>query len=291
MRTMSEDFLTTYRKPLVRLIQSALEEDLGEGDHSGNACVEATEKHKAQLLVKEDCVLAGVSMAKLIFELYDPSISVNLHHHDGENVSKGAIAFEIVGPSRSLLATERLVLNCMQRMSGIATLTRELSNKISHTQCRLLDTRKTTPNFRHAEKWAVTIGGGTNHRMGLYDELMIKDNHIDYNGSLKETLAKVKTYLEQINKNLAVVVEIRNLEELETCLQFPWIHRLLLDNMNAEQLQKALHINAGQFSTEASGNITAETLVEIAETGVDYISMGALTHSARNIDLSLKAAP
>ena len=291
MLTTSEDFLTTYRKPLVHLIQSALEEDIGEGDHSGNACVNATEKHKAQLLVKEDCVLAGVSMAKLIFELYDSSITINLDRQDGESVSKGVIAFEVEGPSRSLLATERLVLNCMQSMSGIATLTRDLSNKISHTQCRLLDTRKTTPNFRHAEKWAVCIGGGTNHRMGLYDELMIKDNHIDYNGSLNETLKKVKTYLEQIHKKLAVVVEIRNLEELKTCLQFPWIYRILLDNMNAEQLQEALQINAGQFSTEASGNITGDTIVAIAETGVDVISMGALTHSARNIDLSLKAAP
>lgn len=289
MQTMPDNFLTTYRKPLIKLIESALEEDLGEGDHSGNACLTAAETRRAKLLVKEDCVIAGVAMAHLIFQQYDSNLKLTTHISDGEEVTTGTVVFEVEGSSQSLLATERLVLNCMQRMSGIATLTRRLSAKISHTRCRLLDTRKTTPNFRHAEKWAVRIGGGTNHRMGLYDELMIKDNHIDYNGSMVDTLNKVRTYLDQKNKVLPVVVETRSLEELQTCLQFPWIHRVLLDNMNPNTLRQALEINANQFPTEASGNITEDTIVAIAETGVDYISMGALTHSAQNIDLSLKA--
>lgn len=289
MRTMPDQFLTTYRKPLIKLIESALEEDLGEGDHSGNACLTPEETHRAKLLVKEDCVIAGVAMAHLIFQHYDSNLKVTNHISDGEEVSAGVVIFEVEGSSQSLLATERLVLNCMQRMSGIATLTRRLRTKISHTQCQLLDTRKTTPNFRHAEKWAVSIGGGINHRMGLYDELMIKDNHIDYNGSMVETLKKVRTYLDQKNIMLPVIVETRSLEELQTCLQFPWIHRILLDNMGPNTLREALKINAHQFPTEASGNITEDNIVAIAETGVDFISMGALTHSARNIDLSLKA--
>lgn len=289
MRTMPDQFLTTYREPLIKLIESALGEDLGKGDHSGNACLTSKETHRAKLLVKEDCVIAGVAMAHLIFQHYDSNLQVTNHISDGEEVRAGVVIFEVEGSSQSLLATERLVLNCMQRMSGIATLTRRLRTKISHTQCQLLDTRKTTPNFRHAEKWAVNIGGGINHRMGLYDELMIKDNHIDYNGSMVETLKKVRTYLDQKNLMLPVIVETRSLEELQTCLQFPWIHRILLDNMRPNTLREALTINAHQFPTEASGNITEDNIVAIAETGVDFISMGALTHSARNIDLSLKA--
>ena len=291
MRTMPDNFLTTYRKPLIKLIESALEEDLGEGDHSGNACLTAEKTHRAKLLVKEDCVIAGVAMANLIFQHYDSNLQLTNHISDGEEVAAGMVIFEVEGSSQSLLATERLVLNCMQRMSGIATLTRRLRTKISHTKCQLLDTRKTTPNFRHAEKWAVSIGGGINHRMGLYDELMIKDNHIDYNGSMVDTSKKVRAYLDQKNKALPVIVETRSLEELQTCLQFPWIHRVLLDNMEPNTLREALKINAHQFPTEASGNITEDTIVAVAETGVDYISMGALTHTARNIDLSLKATP
>ncbi len=289
MQTMAKSFQTQYKEPLGKLIQSALMEDIGEADHSALACLSSTEKHRAQLLVKEDCVIAGVEMASMIFEEYDSSLSMKTFVSDGTKVKKGAIVFEVEGSSQSLLATERLVLNCMQRMSGIATLTKHLSQMIEHTSCQLLDTRKTTPNFRHAEKWAVQIGGGVNHRMGLYDAIMIKDNHIDYNGSLKLTLEKVRTYLDTLKKPLDVIVETRGLEEVKTCLNFPWINRLLLDNMNPKELKNALEINAGQFPTEASGNITKETIVGIAETGVDYVSLGAITHSARNIDLSLKA--
>lgn len=281
-------FRINYQKELNRLIDAALKEDIGTGDHSALACVPEGRIREASLLVKEDCVLAGVEMAAMIFDRYNSSIQLTPHFHDGNYVTKGSIAFEVTGSARALLATERLVLNCMQRMSGIASLCHQLTDNIRHTSCQLLDTRKTTPNFRHAEKWAVTIGGGTNHRMGLYDELMIKDNHIDYNGSLHDTLNKVAAYLDQTQKK-PVVVETRNLEEVVICKSFPWIHRILLDNMDPTTLCDALEIIDGQFPTEASGNITATNLVAIAETGVDFISMGALTHSAKNIDLSLKA--
>lgn len=193
------------------------------------------------------------------------------------------------GPQYDLLATERLVLNCMQRMSGIATLTHTINKSIAHTNCRLLDTRKTTPNFRYPEKWAVKIGGGMNHRMGLFDALMIKDNHIDFNGSIAATLNATKQYLEKHQLDLPTIDEVRDLEEIEACFAFPWIHRLLLDNMSPKALKKAVQLINGRFSTEASGNITLKTIVAVAESGVDFASLGALTHSAKNIDLSLKS--
>ena len=196
----------------------------------------------------------------------------------------------ITGPQYDLLAKERLVLNCMQRMSGIASLTHRLSQKISHTKCVLLDTRKTTPNFRYPEKWAVHIGGGNNHRIWLFDMIMIKDNHIDFNGSITKTLHKTQAYLAENKLSLKTIVEVRNLAEIEECFDFPWIHRLLLDNMSPRTLEKAIALIQGKFATEASGNINENNLVEIAETGVDYASLGALTHSAKNIDLSLKKA-
>jgi len=289
MLTMPRSFQNQYKEPLKRLIQSALKEDIGDADHSALACLSSAKKHRAQLLVKEDCVIAGVEMASMVFKEFDPSLTMMTIISDGTKVEKESIVFEVEGSSQSLLATERLVLNCLQRMSGIASLTKDLAQLIGHTSCQLLDTRKTTPNFRHAEKWAVQIGGGVNHRMGLYDAIMIKDNHIDYNGSLETTLEKVQIYLDALEHRLPVIVETRSLKEVTTCLKYPWINRLLLDNMNPEKLKEALLINAGQFPTEASGNISRESIVAIAETGVDYVSLGALTHSAQNIDLSLKA--
>ena len=270
-------------------IIAALNEDIGEADHTSLSCLDNSKRNSAKLIVKEQGVIAGVELAEIIFRKVNPSIEFNRLIQDGSYVAVGDIVFTVEGPQYDLLTTERLVLNCMQRMSGIATLTRRLSEMIKHTHCKLLDTRKTTPNFRYPEKWAVSIGGGENHRFGLFDMLMIKDNHVDFNGSISQTLEKTQAYLKKINRDLKTIVEVRNLNEIEECLAFPWIHRLLLDNMNPAKLKAAIEKIAGQFPTEASGNISEETLVAIAETGVDYASLGALTHSAKNIDLSLKS--
>jgi len=253
------------------------------------ACLDNDKNSTASLLVKEPGIIAGVELAEIIFKRQNPEFTIDFAIKDGAEVQPGDIVFTIEGPQLDLLATERLVLNCMQRMSGIASLTKRLSKKINHTACRLLDTRKTTPNFRYPEKWAVRIGGGINHRMGLFDMIMLKDNHIDFAGSVAEALDRTDNYLKQNNLELPVIVEVRDVKEIEACLSFDWIHRLLLDNMPPQALREALKLIDGKFDTEASGNITEESITAIAETGVDYVSLGALTHSAKNIDLSLKA--
>lgn len=282
-------FYNHYSTQIDTFISAALSEDIGEADHTSMSCLDNTKNNAAKLIVKEKGVIAGVKLAEIIFKKVNPSIRFTCIIKDGTPVDVGDIVFTVEGPQYDLLTTERLVLNCMQRMSGIATLTKQLTGKIKHTQCRLLDTRKTTPNFRYPEKWAVAIGGGENHRFGLFDMLMIKDNHVDFNGSISKTLEKTQAYLKGINRNLKTIVEVRNIVEIEECLAFPWIHRLLLDNMNPTELKAAIEKISGQLPTEASGNITEETLVAVAETGVDYASLGALTHSAKNIDLSLKS--
>lgn len=282
-------FYKTYQSKILTFIELALKEDVGEGDHTSIACLSCTTQAQAKLLVKEEGIIAGVELAEIIFKKVNPAIKLKARKKDGDKVAIGEDIFIVEGPQLDLLKTERLVLNCMQRMSGIATLTHRLKEQINHTECKLLDTRKTTPNFRYPEKWAVKIGGGENHRMGLFDMLMIKDNHVDFNGSMTKTLKKTALYLDQLNHQLKVVVEVRNLQEIESCLQFPWIHRLLLDNMPPAKLKEALMLINGSFSTEASGNITEQTIGTIAATGVDYVSLGALTHSAKNIDLSLKS--
>ncbi|MGB1020195.1 MAG: carboxylating nicotinate-nucleotide diphosphorylase [Flavobacteriaceae bacterium] len=286
---MKTDFFAQYQKEISHFISQALAEDLGDGDHSANACLPEQAENKAQLIAKEDGLIAGLTLAEKIFKQYDPNLTFKPFLKEGDTVSKGSIVFEVFGNARALLATERLVLNCMQRMSGIAHKTHQLQQKIKHTQCRLLDTRKTTPNFRLPEKWAVHIGGGTNHRMGLYDAIMIKDNHIDFCRSLSDTLKKTKSYLEEKGMNLPVVVEIRSLKELEEALHFQWIDRLLLDNHSADELRGALQQIDRRFPTEASGNITDKNIVEMAETGVDFLSLGALTYNTSILDLSLKA--
>lgn len=286
---MSKTFYSTYNKEIHHFIDNALKEDIQDGDHSSLACLDNDKNSKASLLVKEPGIIAGVELAEIIFKRQNPEFTINFAIKDGAEVQPGDIVFTIEGPQLDLLATERLVLNCMQRMSGIASLTQRLSKKISHTSCRLLDTRKTTPNFRYPEKWAVRIGGGINHRMGLFDMIMLKDNHIDFAGSVAEALDRTDNYLKQNNLELPVIVEVRNIKEIEACLSFDWIHRLLLDNMPPQALREALKLIDGKFATEASGNITEESITAIAETGVDYVSLGALTHSAKNIDLSLKA--
>ena len=286
---MSKTFYSTYKKEIHHFIDNALKEDIQDGDHSSLACLDNDKNSKASLLVKEPGIIAGVELAEIIFKRQNPEFTIDFAIKDGAEVQPGDIVFTIEGPQLDLLATERLVLNCMQRMSGIASLTQRLSKKINHTACRLLDTRKTTPNFRYPEKWAVRIGGGINHRMGLFDMIMLKDNHIDFAGSVAEALDRTDNYLKQNNLKLPVIVEVRDVKEIKACLSFDWIHRLLLDNMPPQALREALKLIDGKFDTEASGNITEESITAIAETGVDYVSLGALTHSAKNIDLSLKA--
>jgi nicotinate-nucleotide pyrophosphorylase (carboxylating) len=286
---MQNNFYDEHSIVIDRFIAQALHEDIEHGDHSSNACFEETTTKKAVLKVKEACIIAGIDLAVKIFQQYDPSTTVITHAKDGYRVEAGSEALTVEGLVKSILATERLVLNCMQRMSGIATLSRRLSDKISHTSCKILDTRKTTPGFRYPEKWAVSIGGGYNHRMGLFDAIMIKDNHIDFCGGVAPSLEKTKSYLSQNKLDLPVIVEARNSNEIEQIMRFPWVDRILLDNMRPEVLQENLEIIQGQFPTEASGNITEENLISYAETGVDFISMGVLTYGAKPVDLSLKA--
>ena len=275
-------------KALKQFIKSALEEDIRDGDHSTLSTIPADLEQQAKLLVKQDCILAGVELAEIIFKTFDKNMKVEGFIKDGEPAKVGDIAFIVSGKAQSILQTERLVLNCMQRMSGIATLTHDWDSRLLGTKTKLLDTRKTTPNFRICEKWAVAIGGGTNHRYGLYDMMMLKDNHIDYNGSITNAVKMTKDYLKANKKKLKIEVETRNLQEVEEALK-SGVDRIMLDNMNVDDMKKAVKLINGKCETEASGGITRDMLKEVAATGVDFISAGALTHSAENMDLSLKA--
>ena len=286
---MPSHFLQHYKSKINHFIDEALKEDIGLGDHSGQSCISKEAESTAKLLVKEEGILAGIELAEILFKRYDSSLIFKPLTTEGSRVKKGTVAFTIQGNTQSILATERLVLNSMQRMSGIASLTNRLSQKIKHTSCQLLDTRKTTPNFRYPEKWAVLIGGGTNHRMGLFDALMIKDNHVDFCGSMTKALQKTEQYLNTLPKPLEVIVEARNLSEINAILPFNWVSRILLDNFTPKELVTAIVLINKKLPTEASGNITESNLIEMAETGVDYISMGALTYAAKPMDLSLKA--
>ena len=272
-----------------QIIKQAFLEDIGEGDHSSLACVPADATGKAKLLVKENGIIAGVTLAKRIVQLYDSNLLMETFIEDGSEVKIGDIVLTVSGPSRSILATERLLLNFMQRMSGIATLSRKYSALVAHTNCKILDTRKTTPNVRYMEKWAVRIGGAHNHRFALYDMIMIKDNHIDYAGGIRQAIEATQRYLRTENKNLKVEIEVRNMDELQQVLAVGQVDRIMLDNFTPQQIREALKLIPSQFETEASGGITEETLVAYAETGVDFISVGALTHSFKSLDLSLKA--
>lgn len=272
------------------IIERCLAEDIGEGDHSSLACVPEGAQGKAHLLVKETGVIAGVELAEKIFNYYDNGLKFTRHIEDGTHVEPGDIVFEIEGSSRSILSTERLVLNFMQRMSGIATLTRHMVDMIVHTDTTLLDTRKTTPGIRYMEKWAVRIGGGANHRFGLYDMIMLKDNHIDYAGGVVPAINRTKEYLKENGKELKIEVEVRDMKELKEALSVEGVDRIMLDNFTPEELSTALKLIPASIETEASGGITSETLVSYAETGVQYISVGALTHSAGSMDMSLKAS-
>lgn len=275
-------------KALKQFIKTALEEDIHDGDHSTLSTIPPDLIQSASLLVKEDCILAGVELAVLIFTTFDKELKVKVNIHDGEQAKKGDVAFVVTGKAQSILQTERLVLNCMQRMSGIATMTHEWDARLVGTKTKLLDTRKTTPNFRLCEKWAVAIGGGTNHRFGLYDMIMLKDNHIDYNGSITNAVKAAKDYIEKKKLKLKIEVETRNLDEVKEALA-AGADRIMLDNMDLATMKKAVKIINGKCESEASGGIRRDMLKSIAETGVNYISAGALTHSVSNIDLSLKA--
>jgi nicotinate-nucleotide pyrophosphorylase (carboxylating) len=275
-------------KNLKTFIKAALEEDIQDGDHSTLSTIPKDLVQSAKLLVKENCILAGVEMAKIIFKSFDKNLELETYINDGDEAKVGDVAFIVSGSARSILSTERLVLNCMQRMSGIATLTHDWDSRLIGTKTKLLDTRKTTPNFRICEKWAVAIGGGTNHRYGLYDMIMLKDNHIDYNGSITEAVKMAKDYVAEKKLKLKIEVETRNLEEVQEAL-VAGVDRIMLDNMSVSMMQKAVELVNGKCETEASGGILREKLKEIARTGVSFISAGALTHSAKNIDLSLKA--
>jgi nicotinate-nucleotide pyrophosphorylase (carboxylating) len=269
-------------------IKQALAEDLGEGDHSTLGSVPATKISKANLLVKDEGIIAGLTIAGKIFHQVDPSLTITFLKKEGFPVVKGDIAFVVEGAAQSILSAERLVLNCMQRMSGIATYTNRLSKLIAGTKAQLMDTRKTTPNFRLMEKWAVAIGGGKNHRYALYDMVMLKDNHIDMAGGIRPAIENIKSYLKEQKKDLKIEVETRTLHEVEEVIAVGDIDVIMLDNMSIEDMKQALKLIDGKFKTEASGGITESNLLAIAECGVDYISIGALTHSVKSLDLSLK---
>ncbi len=277
-------------KVVDEIIDIALREDVGDGDHTSLATVPESATGKAKLLIKDDGVLAGVDLAKLIFKKVDPDLMLDVKIEDGTLVRKGEIAFYVSGSSRSILTAERLVLNFMQRMSGIATQTHELSSLIADLPTQVLDTRKTTPCVRMMEKWAVKIGGGNNHRFALYDMIMIKDNHVDYAGGIEQAIDRVQKYLKENNKNLKVEIETRNIDEVRTVLSRGNVDRIMLDNFTPDEIREALQIiPRDQYEVEASGGITKSSIRAYAETGVDFISSGSLTHSYKSLDLSLKA--
>jgi nicotinate-nucleotide pyrophosphorylase (carboxylating) len=274
---------------LTTFIRTALAEDVGDGDHSSLASIPADAQKRARLLVKDEGVLAGVELAHLIFREVDPTLQVEQLLADGARVKHGDVVLTVEGRAQSILTAERLVLNCMQRMSGIATHTAHVSTLIAGTKARLLDTRKTTPNFRLCEKWAVLIGGGVNHRYGLFDMIILKDNHVDYAGGIRQAIEATQAYLRQTGRQLPIEVETRSLAEVQQALDTAGISRIMLDNMSPAQLREAVQLIDGRYSTEASGGITEHTIAEVAASGVDFISVGALTHSTKSLDLSLKA--
>lgn len=271
------------------LIKLAFKEDIADGDHTTLSTIPATAMGKVQLIIKENGVLAGVEVAKQIFHTFDPDLKITVFINDGFDVKYGDIAFTVEGKVQSLLQTERLVLNVMQRMSGIATTTRKYVEQLEGTNTRILDTRKTTPGMRMLEKEAVKIGGGTNHRIGLFDMILLKDNHVDFAGGIENAIQRSKEYLKEKGKNLPIEIEVRNFEELNEALSVGGIDRIMLDNFNVEDTRKAVELVNGKYEIESSGGITFDTIRNYAETGVDFISVGALTHSVKSLDMSLKA--
>lgn len=271
------------------IILNALKEDIGNGDHTSLSCLSTSDVGAAKLLVKEPGILAGVEVAKRVFQLHDSSLDVKVFIEDGSEIRVGDIVLEVTGSAISILSTERLVLNMMQRMSGIASKTNKIVNQIAHTDAKILDTRKTTPGIRLLEKMAVVVGGGCNHRFGLYDMIMLKDNHIDYAGGIHSAMTKTLQYVSTLEKPIAIEIEVRTKAELLEAIEIGGMQRILLDNFMPEELTDLVGLIPEAIESEASGGITEESIVAYAETGVDYISMGALTHSVKSLDLSLKA--
>lgn len=280
---------TEHLELIDQLIRLALREDIGDGDHTSLACVQSDVMQKARLRVKEDGILSGVAIAQRVAELVDRDLKFDIKLNDGATIHKGDVAFYIEGSARSILTAERLMLNILQRMSGIATNTHRLVELVKHTGVSLLDTRKTGPGMRVMEKLAVSHGGGKNHRMGLYDMVMIKDNHADYAGGVVQAIQNVKSYLKQNQLNLYIEVESRNLNEVQLILAEGGVRRIMFDNFSPDLIREALKITNNQVETEASGGINEQNLIEYAETGVQFISIGALTHQVKSLDLSLKA--
>lgn len=278
-----------FQHELDLIIANAIREDVGDGDHSSLACIPATAQGKAKLLVKDEGILAGVTFAQMVFQYVDPGLQVDVFIKDGTPVKYGDVAFHVSGSSQSILKAERLVLNAMQRMSAIATKTKVFVDLLEGTNTKILDTRKTTPGIRAIEKWAVKIAGGENHRFALYDMIMLKDNHNDFAGGITKAIEKTNAYLKEKNLDLKIIVEARNLDEVQEILQNEGVYRILLDNFNYDDTRKAVEMIGGKCLTESSGGINEETVRRYAECGVNYVSSGALTHSIYNLDLSLKA--
>ncbi len=278
-----------FKEEIKLIIANGIREDVGDGDHSSLACIPATANGRAKLMVKDEGIIAGVDFAELVFYFVDPNLKIEVLIKDGEAVKQGDIVFYIEGSSQSILKAERLVLNAMQRMSAIATKTKLYVDLLEGTGTKILDTRKTTPGIRALEKWAVTIGGGENHRFALYDMIMLKDNHIDFAGGITKAIDMTKQYLKDTNRDLKIIVEARNLTEIKEILKSDGIYRILIDNFNYEDTREAVKLIGDSCLTESSGGINEKTIREYAECGVNYISSGALTHSVYNMDLSLKA--
>lgn len=264
-------------------------EDIGDGDHTTLSCIPADAKGTSRLIIKEKGVLAGVEVARAIFEAFDLELQMEVYIHDGAEVNPGDVAFQVTGKIQSLLQTERLMLNIMQRMSGVATVTRKYAKALEGTKTHVLDTRKTTPGLRLLEKEAVKIGGGMNHRIGLFDMILLKDNHVDFAGGITQAIDRARAYCKEKGKDLKIEIEVRNFDELNQVLQHGGVDRIMLDNFTPENTRKAVEMIGGRFETESSGGITFDTLRQYAECGVDFISVGALTHSVKSLDMSFKA--
>lgn len=271
------------------LIKYWFAEDIGDGDHTSLSCIPATAVGKSRLIIKDTGVLAGVEVAKRIFHAFDPELKINVFINDGAEVKPGDVAFEVEGKVLSLLQTERLMLNIMQRMSGVATVTRKYAKCLEGLKTQVLDTRKTTPGLRLLEKEAVKIGGGTNHRIGLFDMILLKDNHVDFAGGIENAIRSTQKYCQEKGKNLKIEIEVRNFEELERVMRVGGVNRIMLDNFTPENTKKAVDMIGGRYEVESSGGITFDTLRTYAECGVDFVSVGALTHSVKSLDMSFKA--